>query len=101
MMGDQKASYIFKILTVGVFLAASPGLMAQQQPVNTLDLLELGDGVEPLFPGLGDILGSVPKAGPDWDDLFAADGSAKDEIDELGEWFQWGPCGMGGEETIR
>lgn len=90
MMRDQKASYIFKILTVGVFLAAGPGLMAQQQPVNTLDLLELGD-----------ILGSVPQAGPDWDDLFAADGSAKDEIDELGEWFQWGPCGMGGEETTR
>ena len=44
---------------------------------------ELGDGVEPAVPGVGDILGSL-QAGPDWDDIFTAEGSLKDVYDELG-----------------
>lgn len=46
-------------------------------------LLELGDGVEPVAPGIGDILGS-PQPGFDWDDLFDANRGLKDQHDERG-----------------
>lgn len=50
-------------------------------------LLELGDGQPPPgMSGLADIVSNPEQAGPDWADLFTADGSARDEYpyDEAG-----------------
>ena len=47
-------------------------------------LHELGNGVDPLTPGLANLLGDVLQPGADWDDLFAADRSFKDVFDEFG-----------------
>lgn len=60
-----------------------PCVTAQQPTVHGDPLFELGDGVDPAVPGIADILGSE-QPGPDWDDLFNADRTLRDQFDELG-----------------
>jgi hypothetical protein len=60
-------------------VVASPQLSAQDG-VYSAGLFELGDGeAPPGFPGMGNILLSGTQAGPDWEDLFNADGSLRDD----------------------
>jgi hypothetical protein len=73
------------VLLFGLF--ASAGSNAQGGSVYGSGLFELGDAEPPPgMPGVADILASSAQAGPDWDDLFAADGSARDDYpyDESG-----------------
>ena len=66
-------------LLSGVFAL---NLMAQAPPLT--DVFELGDGFDPLVPGVADVAGDGVLPAPDWDDLFNADRSPKDVFDEFG-----------------
>lgn len=66
-----------------VGLLASTHAVAESHNIYTADLFELGDGVDPATPGDADIMGTT-QPGPDWDDLFNADRSLKDAINEFG-----------------
>lgn len=68
---------------VAVVIALLPHVSAQESSIHSDTLFELGDGVDPAIPGIADILGSE-QPGPDWDDLFNADRTLKDEYDEFG-----------------
>jgi hypothetical protein len=70
------------ILVILLALLGAPGLYAQST-LGSDPVFELGDGLEPPAPGIADILGSE-QPGPDWDDLFNADGTWRDEFDEFG-----------------
>ena len=70
-------------LSVIAFLLLGPVVTAEAQTVHSDPLFELGDGVDPAVPGIADILGSE-QPGPDWDDLFNADRSLRDQLDEMG-----------------
>ena len=74
----------FWVLTLGLILAlmGAPELSAQST-LGSDPLFELGDGLEPPASGIADILGSE-QPGPDWDDLFLADRSWRDDYDEFG-----------------
>ena len=68
-------------------LACVCGAVEAQEGVYGSGLFELGDAeAPPGFPGMGDVLLSGDQAGPDWEDLFAADGSWRDDypFDEAG-----------------
>jgi len=65
-------------------LLGSLTYVAAQSNVATEGQFEIGDGVNPLVPGLGDIDGDGLQPGPDWDDLFGANGTPKDVYDEFG-----------------
>lgn len=73
------------VATVGAvaFLLLNPNLVAEEPTVHGDPLFELGDGVDPAVPGIADILGSE-QPGPDWDDLFNADRTLRDQFDEQG-----------------
>ncbi|MDH3404384.1 MAG: hypothetical protein OEP45_12255 [Acidobacteriota bacterium] len=78
---------------------ASPVVVAAQGGVYGGGMFELGDAEPPPgMPGVADILGSEPQAGPDWDDLFAADGSPRDDYpyDESGQ-----PLGNGVHDYLE
>jgi hypothetical protein len=62
----------------GVAVRPEPG-----KSVARSGLLELGDGVEPMAPGIGDIIGSR-QPGLDWGDLFDVGRGLKDQGDERG-----------------
>ena len=71
-----------------VFVAGALSTSALAQATGNVqnnERFELGDGVNPLVPGVGDILGDGAQPGPDWSDLFAAGGQPKDAYNELGE----------------
>lgn len=58
---------------------AVPRLSAQEG-VYSGGLFELGDAeAPPGFPGMGNILLSPTQAGPDWEDIFDADGAWRDD----------------------
>lgn len=82
---DQSVRTIFLglVIFLGLALLANPPLRAQGNVYGT-DLFELGDGVDPAVPGIGDVAGDLVLDGPDWSDLFNADRSPKDELDEFG-----------------
>ena len=71
-------------LILGILLAlmGAPELSAQST-LGSDPVFELGDGLEPPGQGIADILGSE-QPGPDWDDLFTADGTWRDDFDEFG-----------------
>jgi hypothetical protein len=54
--------------------------------VYSSGLLELGDGVPPPgMPGMADITANPDQSGPDWAEIFDADGSARDDYPLDGE----------------
>jgi hypothetical protein len=70
------------LTSIAIVSAIVLGTLRADNPV-TNDQFELGDGIEPAVPGVADVMGSVQQ-GPDWDDLFTADRSPRDEFDEFG-----------------
>lgn len=81
MNTERPLSIHLAILAVFLVLAAlaSPRLAAQDS-VYADGLFELGDAqAPPGFPGVANILLSSEQSGPDWEDLFNADGSWRDE----------------------
>jgi hypothetical protein len=76
-----------------LFLVGGGMTAESQESVYSGGLFELGDAeAPPGFPGMGDILLSGEQLGPDWEDLFTADGSWRDDLplDEAGN-----PAGNG------
>ncbi len=69
------------IAVFGVFLIQR----ASAGSVDANNTFELGDGVNPLVPGVGDVTGDPLQPGPDWNDLFAADRTVRDDVDEFGQ----------------
>jgi hypothetical protein len=70
------------LTSIAIVSAIVLGTLRADNPV-TNEQFELGDGIEPAVPGVADVMGSVQQ-GPDWDDLFTADRSLRDEFDEFG-----------------
>ena len=88
-MNNQRPSTTLSMtaaLAVGLTFCLSGGapLAAQTASVYQSGLFELGDGIDPAVPGIADIVGLAGQPGPDWSDLFGADGGWKDVYDELG-----------------
>ena len=87
MQTGSKPTRLSTAVVVGLALLAaivcSAYLRAESGSVHTSEMFELGDGVDPAVPGIADILGSA-QPGPDWNDLFNADRTPKDEFDETG-----------------
>jgi hypothetical protein len=81
-MGIEKPlSTYLTVLTVFIVMVlfAGPRLSAQDG-VYSGGLFELGDGAAPPgFPGMGNIVLSATQEGPDWEDLFDAAGTLKDD----------------------
>lgn len=81
MINAKPRSICLAVLKLCVCLAlvAAPQLGAQSG-VYSDGMFELGDGsAPPGFPGMGNILLSGAQAGPDWEDLFDAEGSLRDD----------------------
>ena len=72
------------LAAVAGLLLAGPSAFGGSGDVDNPDHFELGDGVDPDVPGVGDIEGEVQLQGPDWTDLFDADGNLRDVRDEYG-----------------
>jgi hypothetical protein len=87
---DRKPG-IFGIPTLLLLAAAIavPGslLIGQQIAAQAVDegTFELGDGLQPIAPGIAELLGDPGQPGPDWEDLFNADRTLKDEVDASGQ----------------
>jgi hypothetical protein len=64
--------------------ALAVGFAAWAQAPAVRDTFEIGDELDPMVAGSGDVLGDQLQNGPDWDDLFAADRSFRDQFDEFG-----------------
>lgn len=67
-----------------ILAIASGGAALRAENVSVLASFELGDSGSPPIAGTADILGAVDLAGPDWSDLFNADGTPRDDVDESG-----------------
>jgi hypothetical protein len=84
--GPSRIVMFLSLATLAVVLGSV--LVTQHVAAESVDanqVFELGDGVDPLVPGVGDIAGSAIQPGPDWNDLFNADRTMKDELDEFGQ----------------
>ena len=67
------------VLGLTLALLPSTALVAQDS-VYSGGLFELGDAAQPPgFAGMGDIVLLAGQPGPDWEDLFTADGSFRDD----------------------
>lgn len=92
-------------VVLGCVLIAFSGagaLRMAQAGVDQNDLFELGDGGDPAIPGIGDILGTAGQPGPDWDELFNADRTLKDDVDEFGNPGGNGvPDFLDGQDKLR
>jgi hypothetical protein len=75
---------LFAVLVV-VLGTVLTGQHAAAESVDANQTFELGDGVDPLVPGVGDIAGEALQPGPDWGDLFNSDRTLKDVYDEFGQ----------------
>jgi hypothetical protein len=73
------------LLLVALVLIVAGGVIVNAQEPSVLASFELGDSVSPPVAGTADIAGAADLAGPDWSDLFNADGTPRDEIDENGQ----------------
>ena len=81
MTTERPPSIHLAVLTIFIALAllAGPRLSAQGG-VYSDGMFELGDGAAPPgFPGMGNILLDDGQVGPDWEDLFDADGALRDD----------------------
>lgn len=66
------------VLFCGALLGSTPA--SAQSSVYSDSLFELGDAeAPPGFPGMGNVLLSVTQGGPDWEDVFDADGAWRDD----------------------
>ena len=66
---------------------AAGGALAAGQGAYSSGLFQLGDGLAPPgFRGAADILGTAGQSGPDWADLFTADGRPRDVARYGGRW---------------
>ena len=70
------------IVLIGTMLVAGNG---KDSPKGKGDF-ELG--VQPPAPGMGDVVNDLAQRGPDWSDLFAADGTLRDDFDDLDDLDQ-------------
>ena len=70
------------VCLAGLSCLAAGTASAQTGPI--VDKFELGDAIEPPVAGTGDILSLSGVAGPDWEELFNADGSLRDGVDATG-----------------
>ena len=66
------------VCLAGLSCLAAGTASGQLNPL--VDEFELGDAIEPPLAGTGDIL-SLSGVSPDWEELFNADGSLKDNVD--------------------
>jgi hypothetical protein len=86
--GTLKTTRIRAILigaaVVGALFLAADLFPQSAQSVHDNERFEIGDGVNPLVPGVGDIVGDGLQPGPDWGDLFDANRNPKDVYDEFG-----------------
>jgi hypothetical protein len=57
---------------------------ALAQSGTVADTFELGDSQQPEVPGTGDLTSLAELTGPDWQELFNADGTLKDVVDAGG-----------------
>ena len=86
------------VLGLTLALLPSTALVAQES-VYSGGLFELGDAAQPPgFAGMGDIVLLAGQPGPDWEDLFTADGSFRDDypLDEGGN-----PLGNGVPDYVE
>lgn len=76
-MSDHRTKTL--ILTLLACCLAAGSAVAYGQGVYSAGLFELGDGLAPAgFAGAADILGTADQPGPDWADLFTAEGDLRD-----------------------
>jgi hypothetical protein len=91
---------LWTVLAAVLVLALSLiSTLLAQESVYSGGLFELGDAEQPPgFPGMGDILRLAGQPGPDWEDLFTADGSLRDDhpLDENGD-----PLGNGVPDYVE
>ena len=80
-MDGSECRRCLRLVSVLLFfsMVASGALLAQV----TVDF-ELGDSQQPEVPGTGDILSVSNVAGPDWQELFNANGTLRDDVDAAG-----------------
>jgi hypothetical protein len=76
---DPRVEICVLMLLAGCLAAGRAG--ADGQGVYSSGLFQLGDGQPPPgFSGAADIVGTAGQPGPDWGDLFTADGSLRDGV---------------------
>ena len=75
------------LLTLLACCLAAGGALAAGQGTYSAGLFQLGDGLAPPgFRGAADILGTPGQSGPDWADLFTAEGRPRDIGRYGGRW---------------
>lgn len=71
----QRSTWAFPIVTYVLAFAVATGFA-----LASSDRFELGDGQVPLLAGSADLQSDAAQPGPDWEDLFAADRTLRDDF---------------------
>lgn len=79
--GPRRPAFCVALFALSLVLLLPGATVAQ----TVTDDFELGDSTAPPLAGTGDIESNGSIAGPDWKELFNADGSHKDDVDATGQ----------------